>query len=44
MMRSLRSGLGIAMLQTFETKREQYHSNVLTSSVATFADATRVRG
>ena len=30
MMRNLGGAVGIAMLQTFLTKREQYHSNVLT--------------
>jgi DHA2 family multidrug resistance protein len=43
MMRNLGGAIGIAMLQTFLTKREQYHSNVLTRSVSVFAEATRTR-
>jgi MFS transporter, DHA2 family, multidrug resistance protein len=43
MMRNLGGAVGIAMLQTFLTKREQYHSNVLTSSVSLFEPATRAR-
>jgi DHA2 family multidrug resistance protein len=43
MMRNLGGAIGIALLQTFETKREQYHSNVLTQSVSVFQEATRVR-
>jgi DHA2 family multidrug resistance protein len=43
MMRNLGGAVGIAMLQTFLTKREQYHSNVLTQSVSLFAQATRER-
>jgi MFS transporter, DHA2 family, multidrug resistance protein len=43
MMRNLGGAVGIAALQTFLTKREQYHSNVMTSSVSLFADATRQR-
>jgi DHA2 family multidrug resistance protein len=31
------------MLQTFLTKREQFHSNVLTHSVSLFNEATRAR-
>ncbi len=31
------------MLQTFLTKREQYHSNVLTQSVSLLEQATRSR-
>jgi DHA2 family multidrug resistance protein len=31
------------MLQTFLTKREQYHSNVLTQSVSLLEQATRTR-
>jgi DHA2 family multidrug resistance protein len=31
------------VLQTFLTKREQYHSNVLTQSVSLFEQATRAR-
>ena len=43
MMRNLGGAVGIAILQTFVTKREQYHSNVLTQSVSLFEDATRTR-
>jgi DHA2 family multidrug resistance protein len=43
MMRNLGGAVGIAMLQTFLTKREQYHSNVLTQSVSVLEQATRTR-
>jgi MFS transporter, DHA2 family, multidrug resistance protein len=43
MMRNLGGAIGIAMLQTFLTKREQYHSNVLSQSVSLFEQATRTR-
>jgi MFS transporter, DHA2 family, multidrug resistance protein len=43
MMRNLGGAVGIAMLQTFLTKREQFHSNVLTQSVSLFEQATRAR-
>jgi DHA2 family multidrug resistance protein len=43
MMRNLGGAVGIAMLQTFLTKREQYHSNVLMQSVSMFEGATRAR-
>jgi DHA2 family multidrug resistance protein len=43
MMRNLGGAIGIAMLQTFLTKREQYHSNVLGQSVTLFEQATRTR-
>src|SRR4029077_696015 len=43
MMRNLGGAIGIAGLQTFLTKREQYHSNVLTQSVSLFEQATRTR-
>jgi DHA2 family multidrug resistance protein len=43
MMRNLGGAVGIAMLQTFLTKREQFHSNVLTQSVSLFGEATRQR-
>ena len=43
MMRNLGGAVGIAMLQTFLTKREQYHSNVLTQSVSLLEQATRDR-
>ena len=34
---------GIASLQTFLSKREQFHSNILTNSVSVFEEATRAR-
>jgi DHA2 family multidrug resistance protein len=43
MMRNLGGAVGIAMLQTFLTKREQYHSNVIGQSVTLFEQATRTR-
>ena len=43
MMRNLGGAVGIASLQTFLTKREQYHSNVLTQSVSMLEQATRDR-
>ncbi len=43
MMRNLGGAIGIAALQTLLTKREQYHSNILTQSVSTFEQATRAR-
>lgn len=43
MMRNLGGAVGIAMLQTFLTKREQFHSNILTHSVSVFEEATRDR-
>ena len=43
MMRNLGGAIGIAALQTLLTKREQYHSNVLTQSVSLFEQATRAR-
>ncbi|MBN9007952.1 MAG: multidrug efflux MFS transporter [Rhizobiales bacterium] len=43
MMRNLGGAVGIAMLQTFLTKREQFHSNVLTQSVSILEQATRTR-
>ena len=43
MMRNLGGAIGIAALQTFLTKREQFHSNVLTEPVSLFAEATRAR-
>jgi DHA2 family multidrug resistance protein len=41
MMRNLGGAVGIAGLQTFLTKREQFHSNILTNSVSVFEEATR---
>jgi DHA2 family multidrug resistance protein len=43
MMRNLGGAVGIAVLQTFLTKREQFHSNVLTQSVSLLEQATRDR-
>jgi MFS transporter, DHA2 family, multidrug resistance protein len=43
MMRNLGGAVGIAVLQTFLTKREQYHSNVLSQSVSVLEQATRTR-
>lgn len=43
MMRNLGGAVGIALLQTVLTKREQYHSNVLMQSVSVFEQATRIR-
>ena len=42
-MRNLGGAMGIALLQTFLTKREQFHSNVLGQSVSVFNEATRTR-
>ncbi|VIO68368.1 MDR family MFS transporter [Bradyrhizobium ivorense] len=43
MMRNLGGAVGIALLQTLLTKREQFHSNVLTQQVSLFDPATRTR-
>lgn len=43
MIRNLGGAIGIAVLQTFLTKREQYHSNVMVQSVSMFEQATRDR-
>ncbi|MEH6952474.1 MDR family MFS transporter [Nitrobacter sp. NHB1] len=43
MMRNLGGAVGIAILQTFLTKREQFHSSVLMQSVSTLEQATRTR-
>jgi DHA2 family multidrug resistance protein len=43
MMRNLGGAVGIAVLQTVLTKREQYHSNVLSESVSLLEPATRAR-
>jgi DHA2 family multidrug resistance protein len=43
MMRNLGGAVGIAALQTFLTKREQYHSNVLMQPVSLLEQATRTR-
>jgi DHA2 family multidrug resistance protein len=43
MTRNLGGAVGIALLQTLLTKREQYHSNVLMHSVSLFEHATRTK-
>ncbi len=43
MMRNLGGAIGIASLQTFLTKREQFHSNILTSSISAFDEISRNR-
>lgn len=43
MTRNLGGAIGIALLQTLLTKREQFHSNVLMNSVSLFNEATRQR-
>ena len=43
MMRQLGGAVGIAALQTFLTKREQFHSNILVQAVSPFEEATRAR-
>ena len=43
MIRNLGGAFGIAMLQTFLTKREQFHSNVLVQPVSLFEQSTRAR-
>ena len=43
MMRNLGGAIGIAVLQTFVTTREQFHSNVLMRSVSVLSEATRTR-
>jgi len=43
MTRNLGGAIGIALLQTLLTKREQYHSNVISQSVSQFNEATRQR-
>ena len=43
MTRNLGGAVGIAMLQTFLTKREQFHSNILTNAVSSLVGATRAR-
>jgi MFS transporter, DHA2 family, multidrug resistance protein len=43
MMRNLGGAIGIAALQTFQQKREQFHSNILSNSVSLFQEATRKR-
>jgi len=43
MMRNLGGAFGTALLATFITKREQFHSNVIGSSVTLFSDSVRDR-
>jgi MFS transporter, DHA2 family, multidrug resistance protein len=43
MMRNLGGAVGIALLQTFLTKREQFHSVILSVQVTPLAQATRQR-
>jgi MFS transporter, DHA2 family, multidrug resistance protein len=43
MTRNLGGAVGIALLQTLLTKREQYHSNVLMQSVSMLEQATRAK-
>lgn len=43
MTRNLGGAIGIAALQTIISKREQYHSNILTQHVSLFDPATRTR-
>jgi len=43
MMRNLGGAIGIALLQTFLTKREQFHSNMLNEPVSALDPATRDR-
>jgi DHA2 family multidrug resistance protein len=43
MLRNLGGAIGIAVLQTFLTKREQFHSDVLTAQVSLLGEATRAR-
>ena len=43
MMRNLGGAVGIALLQTFLTKREQFHSDILFSQVTPLGEATRQR-
>jgi DHA2 family multidrug resistance protein len=43
MTRNLGGAIGIAILQTFLTNREKFHSEIITSSVSLFDPATRQR-
>lgn len=43
MMRNLGGAIGIAVLQTVLTKREQFHSSVLTSAISPFQEEVRQR-
>ena len=43
MIRNLGGAIGIAVIQTFMTKRDEFHSDVLTAQVSLLNDATRTR-
>ncbi|MDB6164694.1 MAG: EmrB/QacA family drug resistance transporter [Xanthomonadaceae bacterium] len=43
MMRNLGGSVGIAVLETFVTKREQFHSSIITGDVSLLNEATRQR-
>jgi MFS transporter, DHA2 family, multidrug resistance protein len=43
MTRNLGGAIGVAALETFVTKREQYHSSIINSSVSLLDEATRQR-
>ena len=43
MMRNLGGSIGIAALETFITKREQFHSSIITARVSLLDEATRQR-
>jgi DHA2 family multidrug resistance protein len=43
MMRNLGGSVGIAALETFVTKREQFHSSIITGNVSLLNEATRQR-
>jgi DHA2 family multidrug resistance protein len=43
MIRNLGGAIGIAVIQTFLTKRDQFHSDVLTSQLSLLNNATRTR-
>jgi DHA2 family multidrug resistance protein len=43
MVRNLGGAIGIAVLQTFVTRREQYHSDILTAQVSLSGEAARER-
>jgi DHA2 family multidrug resistance protein len=43
MMRNLGGSIGIAILETFVTKREQFHSSIITARVSLLDPATRDR-
>ncbi len=43
MMRNMGGSIGIAALETFVSKREQFHSSIITARVTLFGDATRQR-